>query len=103
MARFCSRCAITCLLVCSCGIQLAGQLVLSLRSLARATTNLWNRIPIHCSYCCQPVDGESVSRGGTMAWCPMCRRVFEVPLLKAPGWVTGVLGILLVNLIEVGR
>ncbi len=80
------------------GAQLAGQAALNLRSSARASVRMWNRIPIHCSYCCHPVDGESVSLGRTMAWCPICRRVFEAPLLKAPSWVTGVLGILLINL-----
>ena len=80
------------------GMQLAGQAAFTLRSSARATANLWNRIPLHCSYCCRPVDGESVSGGGAMAWCPKCRRVFEAPLLKAPSWITGVLAILLINL-----
>jgi hypothetical protein len=33
-----------------------------------------------------------------MAWCPSCQQVFDVPLLKAPSWVTGVVAILLLNL-----
>ena len=80
------------------GMQLAGQAARKLRSSARATARKWSRIPIHCLYCCHPVDGESVGLGRTMAWCPVCHRVFEAPMLKAPSWITGVLGILLINL-----
>jgi hypothetical protein len=76
----------------------AGIPALGRRSSTWAVAKLWNRIPIHCLYCCQAVDGESVSLGGTMAWCPNCHRVFEAPLLKAPSWVTGVLAILAINL-----
>jgi hypothetical protein len=80
------------------GIQLAAHAALKLRSSATATAKSWSRIPIHCSYCCHPVDGESVGIGRTTAWCPACHRVFEAPLLKAPSWVTGVIGLLVINL-----
>ena len=66
------------------GMQLAGQAALQLRSSARATARKWSRIPIHCLYCCHPVDGESVGRGGTMAWCPVCHRVFECANAEGP-------------------
>lgn len=78
--------------------QLVGRGVLILRSSARTIAKKWNRIPIHCSYCCRSVDGESVGLGRTTAWCQVCHQVFEAPMLKAPSWITGVLGIVLINL-----
>jgi hypothetical protein len=80
------------------GMQLAEQAACKLQSTARATASKWNRIPIHCSYYCHPVDGESVGQGRRMAWRPACHRVFKAPMLKAPSWITGMLGILLINL-----
>jgi len=66
--------------------------------LAKLMARLWRRLPIHCSRCCLPVAPDSVSPGERMAWCPSCQQVFDVPLLKAPSWVTGVVAILLFNL-----
>jgi hypothetical protein len=44
------------------------------------------------------VGRDGVSPGEQFAWCPHCRRIFDVPLLKVPSWVTGVLAILVLNL-----
>jgi hypothetical protein len=62
--------------------------------LARA----WSELPVYCSICSRPIAGQSVGRGESMAWCPRCQRVIALPLFRAPGWVTGVLGVLIVNL-----
>ena len=67
-------------------------------SATRPIARLWNYIPIHCSFCCHPIAAGSFSAGEMMSWCSRCQRVFETPLLKAPSWVTGVLGILVINL-----
>lgn len=65
---------------------------------AKLIAKLWQRVPIHCTRCCRPLDPESVSPGEPVAWCPHCHSTFEAPLLKAPSWVTGVLAILVINL-----
>jgi len=68
------------------------------RPWANLIAKLWRRLPVHCNRCCHSLGPDSVSRGEVMAWCPHCRRIFDVPLLKAPSWVTGVLAILVLNL-----
>ena len=75
-----------------------GLVVSVLSSAATLIAKLWNYLPIHCSCCCHSVAGSTVSAGEKMAWCPRCQQVFQTPSLKAPSWVTGVLGILLINL-----
>lgn len=75
-----------------------GFIVLTLRPLAKLLANTWRQLPTHCVRCCHAVPRGSVSAGERMAWCPRCQHVFDVPLLKAPSWVTGVLAILLLNL-----
>jgi len=75
-----------------------GRKISALSSVCRPVVRLWNHLPIHCPYCCHPSDADSISAGERAAWCPHCQQVFEVPLLKAPSWIIGVLGILLINL-----
>jgi hypothetical protein len=62
--------------------------------LARA----WSELPVYCSICSRPIAGQSVGRGESMAWCFRCQRVFPLLFFPVPGWVTGVLGVLTVNL-----
>jgi len=79
-------------------IALRGRATNALFSVCRTVVRLWNRLPIHCPYCCHPSDADSISSGERAAWCPHCQQVFEVPFLKAPSWIIGVLAILLINL-----
>jgi hypothetical protein len=69
-----------------------------IRWVLRPAAILWSKIPVHCSLCGQPNAGASVARGEAAAWCSHCQRVFEVPLFRGPSWVTGVLGVLIINL-----
>lgn len=66
--------------------------------LTKSVASIWRRLPVHCSRCCQSVGQGGVSPGEIFAWCPHCHRIFDVPLLKIPSWVTGVLAILVLNL-----
>jgi len=75
-----------------------GLVVAVLSSVTLLITKMWNRLAIHCSNCCHPVAGNTVSTGERLAWCPRCQQVFEAPLLKAPSWVTGVVAVLLINM-----
>lgn len=59
---------------------------------------LWKKLPVMCSLCGRPNDGDSIEHGETVAWCAHCQHVFEVPALRIPGWITGVLAVLLINL-----
>jgi len=58
----------------------------------------WKDLPIHCSLCCLPLTKGSISKGEWSVWCSNCQKVIELPLLKAPNWITGTLAILIVNL-----
>lgn len=69
-----------------------------LTPLGRLLAKMWHRLPAHCPHCCHGVAADSISPGELMAWCRNCQRVFQVPLFKAPSWVTGVVAILLINL-----
>ena len=62
----------------------------------RQWTRCWREQPVFCSLCSARLDGASVGADVSMGWCPQCRRVFLVPLLRIPGWVTGTVGLLIV-------
>jgi hypothetical protein len=66
--------------------------------LAWPVVKLWSMLPVHCSLCGRANCGTCVAPGERMAWCSHCHRVFETPFFRAPGWVTGVLGFMLLNL-----
>jgi hypothetical protein len=59
----------------------------------------WKALPVYCSNCGYPNPADSVGQGETVGWCTNCQRVFYLPLLRIPGWITGVLGFLTVNLL----
>lgn len=48
---------------------------------------------VHCSHCAHPSDIDATSNH---AWCPRCKRVFNVPLFYVPGWVAGVVLVLMI-------
>ena len=52
---------------------------------------------VFCRYCSQRVEiDHSVQKAG-VAWCPHCRKVFDLPLYKVPGWIAGTLCFLLIQ------
>jgi hypothetical protein len=52
---------------------------------------------VHCSYCNAVVEGDPKLQGGQVSWCPNCKRVFSVPVFLTPGWIAGVLVVLMLN------
>ena len=66
-----------------------------LRMIVRA----WTAHPVYCTICGHANAGESVGRGESVAWCSKCQSVFKLSLFRVPGWITGVLGFLTVNLL----
>ncbi len=51
-----------------------------------------------CPLCSHAVDGDSIGWGESAGWCDHCQRVFLLPVFRVPGWVAGVIVILLTRL-----
>lgn len=69
-----------------------------LRSARRFLSSRWKSVPHLCCFCGRPVDPDTVGEGEQVGWCPHCSRVFQLPILKIPSWVAGVLLVLAVKL-----
>ena len=55
----------------------------------------------YCSFCAQSIDteiGKPYEHQIRMGWCPNCKNAFPVPLLKIPGWVLGIMLLLVARL-----
>jgi hypothetical protein len=55
-----------------------------------------------CPRCSRVVDPDVLSPGERVFWCAHCSAVREVPLFCIPGWVAGVMVILLLRLPLIG-
>ena len=58
----------------------------------------WKQIPYLCASCGSPIDPQSIGEGETAAWCANCKKVCRLPVLKIPGWVAGIIALLLIKL-----
>lgn len=50
-----------------------------------------------CTRCCQPIDPATIGDGEYVAWCPHCRRIFRLPLFTIPGWMCGIVVLLVIK------
>jgi len=67
------------------------------RSWLHRSAAKWHALPLLCNLCCYPIDADSVSENEQIGWCPNCKRTFHVSLFRIPGWVAGVIVILLIK------
>ena len=58
----------------------------------------WRTLPVLCSFCGHAIEADTIGEGEFDAWCPKCKTVFRVPILRIPGWIAGVICLLLVKL-----
>ena len=54
-------------------------------------------IPL-CPKCGKSLDPESFTPGESAGWCPRCENAFELPFFCVPGWVAGVIAILVLRM-----
>jgi hypothetical protein len=66
---------------------------------ARAATDAWRAVPVLCNLCGHPMPSHSIGKNASASWCPKCRRIFRVPFVKIPDWVTGVILVISVKLL----
>ena len=64
-----------------------------------AATDAWRAVPVLCNLCGHPMPSDSIGKRASTSWCPKCRRIFRVPFLKIPDWITGVVVVLFVKLL----
>ena len=67
------------------------------RAIVRRIIGRWHALPLLCSFCCHPIDGDSVSETEHMGWCPNCKRPFQAALFRIPGWVAGTIVLLAIK------
>ncbi len=76
-------------------------LILAIREVGCAAgmtlAQFWQRLRPLCCYCTRPVSPDSIVRGESFMWCGQCHRLSPKPLVKAPGWIFGTIGILAIN------
>ena len=79
--------------------------LLAIREVSCATgaalAGAWQRTQPLCAYCTRPVSLESVVRGEAIMWCAHCRCPSPTPVVKAPGWIVGTIGILAINAMRI--
>jgi hypothetical protein len=51
-----------------------------------------------CPRCTKVVDRDVLSPGERVFWCRHCSAVREIPVFRIPGWIAGVLVVLLLRL-----
>ena len=66
-------------------------------TLLQCIVTRWRGLPLLCNYCCYPIDPASVSQDEQVGWCPECRRSFQASLFRIPGWVAGVIMVLVIK------
>jgi hypothetical protein len=67
------------------------------RTLLQHIVTKWHGLPLLCNYCCHPIDGSSVSESEQIGWCPNCQRAFRASLFRIPGWVAGIVMVLVIT------
>ncbi len=58
----------------------------------------FRRLPPMCRYCAHSIDPNSIDSHEYVMWCDHCHQVVEIPLIKVPGWVVGVLVVLVIQM-----
>jgi hypothetical protein len=53
---------------------------------------------ILCPRCTRVVDPDVLSPGERVFWCAHCSAVREIPIFRIPGWVAGVIVVLILRL-----
>ena len=71
--------------------------VAPVRTLFQRIVAKWHALPLLCNHCCHPIDAESVSESEQVGWCPNCKRAFRASLFRIPGWVAGVIMVLVIK------
>lgn len=51
-----------------------------------------------CPHCVHAVDSGPLADDDLVGWCPHCRSVFRIPLLRIPGWILGTCVVLLAKI-----
>jgi hypothetical protein len=69
-------------------------------AVVRAAIDTWNAVPVLCNFCGNPMPSGSIGESVSVGWCPNCRQIFRVPVLKIPNWVAGVILMLSVKLLS---
>ena len=58
----------------------------------------WQRIEYPCSNCGHLIDPVALGEHERVGWCPECKQVFRLPLLKVEGWILAAVLLLVVKL-----
>jgi hypothetical protein len=64
-----------------------------------SASDAWNAVPVRCNDCGNLMTSGSIGKSVSVGWCPKCRQIFRLPVLKIPNWVAGVMVILCVKLL----